>query len=55
MYYSDNNGTTWYPETETQVIDNNGTPSVTLTTTHFADFAVTTMATDLVAPTITLI
>jgi len=40
IYYSEDNGVTWYSQGLTTVGDNNGDPYVTFTTDHFTDFAV---------------
>ncbi|MCX6824462.1 MAG: DUF5011 domain-containing protein [candidate division SR1 bacterium] len=40
IYYSEDNGVTWYSQGLTTVGDNNGYPYVTFTTDHFTDFAV---------------
>jgi ketosteroid isomerase-like protein len=44
VYYSEDNGATWFLETKVFVIDNNGEPYVSFITNHFADFAVTPSA-----------
>ena len=49
VYYSENNGVSWYPQTQTPVIDKNGQPYVEFTTTHFTDFAITSIP-DTTAP-----
>ena len=41
VYYSEDNGVTWYPQTVVRVTENNGEPVAQFTTTHFTDFAVT--------------
>jgi len=41
VYYSEDNGVTWFLETKVFVVDNNGDPYVSFTTNHFADFAIT--------------
>jgi len=41
VYYSTDNGVTWYLETATTVTENNGNPYVVFTTNHFANFVVT--------------
>ena len=41
IYYSEDNGVTWYPQVTTLVIDHNGQPYIEFTTDHFTDFAVT--------------
>ena len=41
IYYSEDNGVTRYPQTQTFVTENNWAPYISFTTTHFTDFAVT--------------
>lgn len=41
IYYSEDNGVTWYPQTMGFVTSQNGEPYVSFTTNHFTDFAVT--------------
>lgn len=54
IFYSINNGVTWYFETQTTVIDINGEPYVQFTTNHFGDFAITELPKDVTAPVIIL-
>ena len=54
VYYSDDNGVTWYPETTAQIISYNWDPYVQFTTEHLGDFAITKLG-DNVAPVITLV
>ena len=53
VYYSQDNGVTWYPEVITQVISKSWTPTVEFTTNHFADFALT-QSPDITPPTATI-
>ncbi|MFZ2718296.1 MAG: hypothetical protein WAZ12_00670 [Candidatus Absconditicoccaceae bacterium] len=41
VYYSEDNGVNWYPQTTTTVTNIGGEPYVEFTTNHFTDFAVT--------------
>ncbi|MCX6824352.1 MAG: DUF5011 domain-containing protein, partial [candidate division SR1 bacterium] len=41
IYYSEDNGVTRYPQTQTFVTENNGAPYISFTTSHFTDFAAT--------------
>ncbi len=41
IYYSEDNGVTWYPQTMGFVTSQNGLPYISFTTNHFTDFAVT--------------
>ncbi|MCX6822886.1 MAG: S-layer homology domain-containing protein [candidate division SR1 bacterium] len=43
IYYSQDNGVTWYPQTMAVVIAYNGEPYVSFPTNHFTDFAITNM------------
>ena len=40
IYYSEDNGDTWLPHTETHVVAYNDQAYVTFTTPHFTDFAI---------------
>jgi len=41
VYYSEDNGVTWYPQTTTSIVSYNGQPYISFWTNHFTDFAVT--------------